>query len=487
MHPQRRIRESSTRTLARAHTHKRATSHACLRYAPAGSTRLTAPHAQPSRSLANARSLAGSRPHPAIRNVAEPALPAALRCRSGWHLPPVRRSPFALRALFVLLLESGVFFFALRGAGGFPALFLYRPWKLRRSGYAYAPPRLPTLSLRQAWRFLSLRGFSSATLRALGINQSLGGGLCPRPRYARGSLRYAIPKRGASQSHAPGSCLFRLSPRCRSISSSLGQALPGYRPGNYLSAALALALRANATLRVSAGAPFPRLSFRAGPQFPALFPPLATLAPFGLRGDKSRAKARTVFCRLRSAPATAACLLRRHAERGRWGYRLPLGRRAGRRRGTGATRAVPRAAGLFGQVCGARGDGRSCGAGLASPRRAGWGRAKPAVARFQRASLIQPAPRSASSPYKAPPERPTPLFAPRRSARPAARDTDRFLLPPSLGDALIRPHALRTPFAPAPPLRCVALRAPRPQFPWPATHCPSSPSTALFKSRRQRA
>lgn len=71
MHPQRRIRESSSRTLARAHTHKRATSHACLRYAPAGSTRLTAPHAQPSRSLANARSLAGSRPHPAM------ALPAA--------------------------------------------------------------------------------------------------------------------------------------------------------------------------------------------------------------------------------------------------------------------------------------------------------------------------------------------------------------------------------------------------------------------------
>lgn len=67
MHPQRRIRESSTRTLARAHTHKRATSHACLRYAPAGSTRLTAPHAQPSRSLANARSLAGSRPLPAMR------------------------------------------------------------------------------------------------------------------------------------------------------------------------------------------------------------------------------------------------------------------------------------------------------------------------------------------------------------------------------------------------------------------------------------
>lgn len=135
---------------------------------------------------------------------------------------------------------------------------------------------------------------------------------------------------------------------------------------------------------------------------------------------------------------------------------------------------MPRAAGLFGQVCGARGDGRSCGAGLSAPRRAGWRRAKPAGARFYRASLYQPARRGADGPYKAPPERPTPLFAPRRSARPAARDTDRFLLPPSLGGALFRPHALRTPFAPAPPLRCVALRAPRPPFPWPATRASST-------------
>lgn len=191
--------------------------------------------------------------------------------------------------------------------GWAPAQFAAPP---ARAGLSLAPARPPSL--------LWLRSAPS------GYNQALGGGLCPRPRSARGSLRYAQNVPSPSRWAARARILFRLSPRCRSISSSLGRIFPRCRAFQYLGAALPLALRAIATLRESAGAPFPRLSFRAGPQFPALFPPLVSLAPFGLRGGRSRAKARTVFVGYaRPRQRRPACLLRRHAERGRWGCRLP--------------------------------------------------------------------------------------------------------------------------------------------------------------------
>lgn len=75
------------------------------------------------------------------------------------------------------------------------------------------------------------------------------------------------------------------------------------------------------------------------------------------------------------------------------------GRRAGRRSGTGANRAASQAAGLYVQNRAPRGLGESAGAGLSAPRRAGWRRAKPAVARFLRAPLFQLAPRYARSPF----------------------------------------------------------------------------------------
>ena len=519
MHPQRRIRESSTRTLARPHAHKRATRHACLRYAPAGSTRLTAPHAQDNRSLANARSLAGSRPHPAMPWPAAanapglgplgrwggalprpfgqgplpppPGLPARLLSSLGPARPaaplsplrgvpsgaprPVPGAPSGARCCAP---AAGGVGSGRRGPGGCapaPRRPLHGSCPPRQAtpsaGWVpaqfAAPPARAVLSLAPARppSLLWLRSAPSACY------QCLGGGLCPRPRCARGSLRYAQPKPSPSRWAARAWILFRLCPRCRSFSSSLGQVCYGCRRYNYLGAALPLALRAIATLRESAGDPFPRLSFRAGPQFPALFPPLATLAPFGLRGVRSRRKRRGVFFGYaRPRQLRPAC--KAGTRSGGMGVSLmcPSGKRAGRRPDAGAKRGAPLHAGLFWQTCGARGHGDARGAGLPSSRRAGWGRAKPAVARFLRASLIQPAPRYASSPYKAPRATPCPLIAPRRSASPVFRSASRFFLPPRQGDAPNRPPARWARDTPVPPLRCVALRAPRPQFPWPATH-----------------
>lgn len=422
------------------------------------------------RSLTLAPSRARARA-PFFAVVAAPALPAALRCRSGWPLPPVRRSSLALRARCVLLLESGVLFFGLRGRGGFPALFLYRPGLLRRSGYAYAPPRLPPLRSGRLGGSCRSAGFCRLRSAPSACCQCLGGGLCPRPHYARGSLRYAPLKGGSSRWAARAWILFRLSPRCRSISSSLGRVFPRCRAFHYLGAALMLPSGQTRRCAWSGGAPFPRLSPPAGPQFPASVPPLATLAPCGLRGERSRRKRRVVFFGYaRPRQLRPACEAGTRSGGAGVSLMCPLGRRAGRRPDAGAKRDAPLHAGLFWQTCGARGHGDARGAGLPSPRRAGWGRAKPAIARFLRASLIQPAPRCASSPYKAPRATPCPLIAPRSSASPVFRSAPRFFLPPRRGDAPNRPPARWARDTPAPPLRCVALRAPRPPFPWPATH-----------------
>lgn len=645
MHPQRRIRESSTRTLARPHAHKRATRHACLRYAPAGSTRLTAPHARLNRSLANARSLAGSRPHPAmawpaaanapglgplgrwggalprpfgqgplppppglparllsslgpprpaaplspLRGVPSgaprpvPGAPSGARCCApaaggvgpgrrgpggcapaprrplhgscpprpgcqggrqkkgqikklkGWRQQRLNKNFFGRQFKFMLcsrffavfLNKKSRFFQRCALVPPSPARPAHRPpAPLGRPGAArrglFVPPgvfyrlrcpapskQLPTTYGRYApqvppgWAPAQFAtpparaGLSLAPARPpsllwlrsapSGYNQALGGGLCPRPRCARGSLRYAQAKPSPPRWAARGWFLFRLSPRCRSISSSLGRVFPRCRAFNYLGAALPLALRAIATLRESAGAPFPRLSFRAGPQFPALFPPLATLAPYGLRGERSRRKRRVVFFGYaRPRQLRPACDAGKRSGGVGVSLMCPSGKRAGRRPDAGAKRGAPLHAGLFWQTCGARGPGDARGAGLASPRRAGWGRAKPAVARFLRASLIQPAQRGAGSPYKAPRATPCPLIAPRRSASPVFRSAPRFFLPPRQGDAPNRPPARWARDTPTPPLRCVALRAPRPQFPWPATRCPPLSSPPLFKLRRRR-
>ena len=479
-----------------------ATSHACLRCAPAGSTRLTAPHAQLSRSLANARSLAGSRPHPAMRWPAAanapglgplgrwggalprpfgqgplpppPGLPARLLSSLGPPRPAVPLSP--LRGV-----PSG----PPRPVPGAPsgarccAASAGRVGPGRRGPGGCAPaPRRP---LHGSCPPRRLRFAPS------GYNQALGGGLCPRPRYARGSLRYAQTKPSPSRWAARAWFLFRFCPHCRSISSSLGLVFPRYRAFYYLVAALMLPCGQTRRGAWSGGAPFPRLSPPAGPQFPASVPPLATLAPCGLRGERSRHGRRGVFFGYaRPRQLRPACIAGMWSGSAGVSLICPSGKRAGRRPDAGAKRGAPLHAGLFWQTCGARRHGDARGAGLASPRRAGWGRAKPAVARFLRASLIQPAPRGAGSPCKAPRATPCPLIAPRRSASPVLRSAPRFFLPPRQSDAPNRPHARWARDAPAPPLHCVALRAPRPQFPWPAAHCPPLSSPPLFKLRRRR-
>lgn len=466
--------ESANQVHAHSHAHTHTSARqvtpasATLRQALRASRRLMRGTIGRSLTLAPSRARART---PFCAVVAAPALPAALRCRSGWHLPPVRRSPLALRARCVLLLESGVLFFGLRGRGGFPALFLYIPGLLRRSGYASAPPRLPPLRSGRLGGSCRSAGFLRLRFAPSAYYQCLGGGLCPRPRYARGSLRYAPTKPSPSRWAARARILFRLSPRCRSISSSLGRVFPRCRAFHYLVAAMMLPCGQTRRCAWSGGAPFPRLSPPAGPQFPASVPPLATLAPCGLRGERSRRKRRVVFFGYaRPRQLRPACYAGTRSVGAGVSLMCPSGKRAGRRPDAGAKRGAPLHAGLFWQTCGARGRGDARGAGLPSPRRAGWGRAKPAIARFLRASLIQPAPRYASSPYKAPRATPCPLIAPRRSASPVFRSAPRFFLPPRQGDAPNRPPARWARDTPAPPLRCVALRAPRPPFPWPATH-----------------
>lgn len=471
------------------------------------------------RSLANARSLVGSRPRPAMAWPAAanapglgplgrwggalprpfgqgplpppPGLPARLLSSLGPPRPAAPLSP--LRGVPsgaprpVPGAPSGARFCApaaggvgsgRRGPGGCaPA-----PWRplhgscpsrqaTTKAGWVpaqfAAPPARAVLSLAPA-RPPSLRWLRSAPSAC---SQCLGGGLCPRPRYARGSLRYAPTKHSTSRWAARARILFRLSPRCRSISSSLGRVFPRCRAFHYLVAALMLPCGQTRRCAWSGGAPFPRLSPPAGPQFPASVPPLATLAPYGLRGERSRRKRRVVFFGYaRPRQLRPACYAGTRSVGAGVSLMCPSGKRAGRRPDAGAKRGAPLHAGLFWQACGARGRGDARGAGLPSPRRAGWGRAKPAVARFLRASLIQPAPRYASSPYKAPRATPCPLIAPRRSASPVFRSAPRFFLPPRQGDAPNRPPARWARDTPAPPLRCVALRAPRPPFPWPATH-----------------
>lgn len=107
----------------------------------------------------------------------------------------------------------------------------------------------------------------------------------------------------------------------------------------------------------------------------------------------------------------------------------PSGRRAGRCPGTGAKRGTLCAAGLFWQTCGARERGDAFGCSLRATRRAGWGRAKPAIARFICASLIQPAPRYALRPFGHPKASPCSLFAPHRSASPSAHSVPHFSCP----------------------------------------------------------
>ena len=113
-------------------------------------------------------------------------LPAALRCRSGWPLALVLRSPFALRALFVLIIVPlGLRFWAARSRR-LRRFISSMPLSLRRSGYASAPPRAPTLPLRCALRFLLLRRSLSATLRALAVNQTARQGSVPLPSLRSG-------------------------------------------------------------------------------------------------------------------------------------------------------------------------------------------------------------------------------------------------------------------------------------------------------------
>lgn len=452
-----------------------------------------------SRSLANARSLAGSRPHPAMAVPAAanapgvgplgrwggatprpfgqgplpppPGLPARLLRRSGPPAPPrpfprFAGSPRARPAPFRAP-RSGARFCApaaggvgpgRRGPGGCaPA-----PW---RPLHGSCPPRQATPNA--GWvpaQFAALYGPSDYSLAPArppsllwlrsapsGYNQALGGGQCPRPRYARGSLRYAVTIGGSVRWGRSCVCLFRSSPRCRSFSSSLGQVYYGCRRYNYLGAALPLALRAIATLRESAGAPFPRLSFRAGPQFPALFPPLATLAPCGLRGDRSRAKARTVFGGYaRPRQRRPACFAgTRSGGAGAIGSRRAGGRGVAEERGQrGRCRVLQ---GFLGRSAGREGTGDPAGRGYR--RRAG--QAGVAQSRLSPAFIAR---RFISLP-RAVPMAPT---RPRRNARPLfSRPVDLPALLHATPTAFCCPRPLASPFFARTP--CVRLSPLRPR------------------------
>lgn len=318
--------------------------------------------------------------------------------------------------------------------GWAPAQFATPP---ARAGLSLAPARPPSL--------LWLRSAPS------GYNQALGGGQCPRPRYARGSLRYAATEGGSVRWGRSSVCLFRSSPRCRSFSSSLGQVYYGCRRYNYFIRGRALALRATATVRWSAGAPFPRLSFRAGPQFPALFPPLATLAPFGLRGDRSRAKARTVFVGYaRPRQRRPACFAgTRSGGAGAVGSRRAGGRGVAKERGQrGRCRVLQ---GFLGRSAGREGTGDPAGRGYR--RRAG--QAGVAQSRLSPAFIAR---RFISLP-RAVPMAPT---RPLRNARPLfSRPVDLPALLHATPTAFCCPRPLATPFFARTP--CVRLSPLRPR------------------------
>lgn len=316
--------------------------------------------------------------------------------------------------------------------GWVPAQFAAHP---ARSGLSLAPARPPSL--------LWLRSAPSAWC------QCLGGGQCPRPRFARGSLRYATTKGGSLRWRRTSISLFRSSPRCRSFSSSLGQVYYGCRRYNYFIRGRALALRATATVRWSAGAPFPRLSFRAGPQFPALFPPLATLAPCGLRGDRSRAKARTVFVGYaRPRQRRPACYAgTRSGGAGAVGSRRAGGRGVAKERGQrGRCRVLQ---GFLGRSAGREGTGDPAGRGYGRCA----GRACFAISRLSPAYLTL----RYMCPPRASPMAPT---RPRRNDRPLfSRPVDLPALLHATPTAFCCPRPLATPlFARAPCVRLAPLR-----------------------------
>lgn len=106
-------------------------------------------------------------------------------------------------------------------------------------------------------------------------------------------------------------------------------------------------------------------------------------------------------------------------------------------------------------------------------------------------------PLSMRVPYPACPAlRPSPLRAPKgipmlpyrasQICQPCSTRHASLFLPPRLDIAPNHPPDRWARDTPAPPLRCVALRAPRPLFPWPAPHCPTMSSPRLFKLRRRR-
>ena len=107
-------------------------------------------------------------------------------------------------------------------------------------------------------------------------------------------------------------------------------------------------------------------------------------------------------------------------------------------------------------------------------------------AAFWRAPLFQSAKPCAFRPFKAPHTIASPLFAARRSAQPAAPDTDRFIRPPAPRDVSFCPPARWPRDTPERSPCCVALRAPRPLFAGLATRCQTSSPPSLFKSRRRR-
>ena len=123
---------------------------------------------------------------------------------------------------------------------------------------------------------------------------------------------------------------------------------------------------------LSSGAPIPR-SLSPAPDGRALRASGRAVAP----------QAAHIFCRLRTAPQTAASLQSRQAGRALEGVANVAVRQAGETsRCVGGQRTVPGAAGSIGPNCAPRGLAVVCGAGLSSPGTAGWRRAKPPFGRF---------------------------------------------------------------------------------------------------------
>lgn len=142
----------------------------------------------------------------------------------------------------------------------------------------------------------------------------------------------------------------------------------------------------------------------------------------------------------------------------------PSGRRARHPDASGASGRCRVLLALLGRT--ARREGWRCDAGQGfrlQAQRAGVAQSRLSAA-FWRAPLFQSAKPCAFRPFKAPHHIANPLFAARRSAQPAAPDTDRFLRPQTHRDVSFCPPARWPRDTPEHSPCCVALRAPRPLF-----------------------